>query len=123
MVVLTGNSDMRDVEAAVANGDDRARVGLGVWRHRIRHYLGAYIAQLGRVDAIVFTAGIGENSSLLRELTCQGLEHVGVELDPARNESRLGGIRDIATDSSPIRILVVPTNEELEIARQALAAV
>jgi len=123
MVGLTGKSDMRDVEAAVANGDDRARVGLGVWRHRIRHYLGAYIAQLGRVDAIVFTAGIGENSSLLRELTCQGLEHVGLQLDPARNESRLGGIRDIATDSSPIRILVVPTNEELEIARQALAAV
>lgn len=123
MVGLTGKSDMRDVEAAVADGDDRARVGIGVWRHRIRHYLGAYIAQLGRVDAIVFTAGIGENSPLLRELTCQGLEHVGLQLDPARNESRLGGIRDIATDSSPIRILVVPTNEELEIARQALAAV
>lgn len=122
LVGLTGMADMRDIESAVAKGDERARIGLGVWRHRIRHYLGAYIAQLGRVDAIVFTAGIGENSALLRELTCQGLEHLGIDLDSARNEVRSREPRDIATDSSPIRVLVVPTNEELEIARQALAA-
>lgn len=122
MVGLTGFGDMRDVEDAVAAGDERARIGLGVWRHRIRHYLGAYVAELGRVDAIVFTAGIGENSSLLRELTCQGLEHIGIELDSARNELRSREVRDIATDTSPVRILVVPTNEELEIAHQAVAA-
>lgn len=122
MVGLTGFSDMRDVENAIASGDERARIGLGVWRHRIRHYLGAYVAELGRVDAVVFTAGIGENSSLLRELTCQGLEHIGIELDSARNDLRSREVRDIATDSSPIRILVVPTNEELEIAHQAVAA-
>lgn len=122
MAGLTGMSDMRDVESAVARGDDAARIGLGVWRHRIRHYLGAYIAQLGRVDAIVFTAGVGENSALLREMTCQGLEHLGIELDSARNDVRRKEPRDIATDVSPIRVLVVPTNEELEIAQQAIAA-
>jgi acetate kinase len=122
MVGLTGKSDMRDVEDAVAKGDERARVGLGVWRHRIRHYLGSYVAQLGRVDAVVFTAGIGENSSLLRELTCQGLEHLGIELDSALNDVRSKDVRDIATESSVVRVLVVPTNEELEIAHQALAA-
>ncbi|MFM6968103.1 MAG: acetate/propionate family kinase [Microbacteriaceae bacterium] len=120
---LTGMSDMRDVEDAVATGDERARIGLSVWRHRIRHYLGAYIAQLGRVDAIVFTAGIGENSSLLREMTCQGMEHLGIELDSALNDVRSKVVRDIATESSAVRVLVVPTNEELEIAQQALAAV
>jgi acetate kinase len=122
MTGMTGMSDMRDVENAVAKGDERARIGLGVWRHRIRHYIGAYVAQLGRVDAVVFTAGVGENSSLLRELSCQGLEHLGIDLDSARNEVRSKDVRDIATESSPIRVLVVPTNEELEIAQQALAA-
>lgn len=122
MVGLTGKSDMRDVEEAVAAGDERARIGLGVWRHRIRHYIGAYVAQLGRVDAVVFTAGIGENSSLLREMACQGLEHLGIELDSARNDVRVKGARDIATDDSRVRVLVIPTNEELEIARQAVAA-
>lgn len=122
MAGLTGMSDMRDVEDAVARGDESARVGLGVWRHRVRHYLGAYIAQLGRVDAIAFTAGVGENSPLLREMTCQGLEHLGIELDSARNDVRRKETRDIATESSRIRVLVVPTNEELEIAQQALAA-
>ena len=122
MLGLTGKSDMRDVEDAVAAGDERSRIGLGVWRHRIRHYIGAYVAQLGRVDAIVFTAGIGENSVLLREMACQGLEHLGIELDSARNDVRSKTVRDIATDGSRVRVLVVPTNEELEIARQAVAA-
>ncbi|MFM6981672.1 MAG: acetate kinase [Microbacteriaceae bacterium] len=122
MVGLTGKSDMRDVEQAVSDGDERASVGLGVWRHRIRHYIGAYVAQLGRVDAVVFTAGIGENSSLLRELACQGLEHLGIELDASRNDARSRAERDIATDASRVRILVIPTNEELEIAHQAVAA-
>lgn len=122
MVGLTGMSDMRDIESAIADGDYRARIGLGVWRHRIRHYIGAYVAQLGRVDAVVFTAGIGENSALLRELTCQGLEHLGIELDSAQNDARVRGARDISTAESRVRVLVIPTNEELEIAHQARAA-
>lgn len=123
MLGMTGFTDMRDVEQAVAARDERAINGLAVWRHRIRAYIGSYVAHLGRVDAIVFTAGIGENSALLRELACQGLEHFGIDLDTARNDVRVPGIRDIATDSSPTRILVVPTNEELEIARQSLEAI
>jgi acetate kinase len=123
MLGMTGFTDMRDVQAAVARHDQRAMDGLAVWRHRIRSYLGAYVAHLGRVDAIVFTAGIGENSPMLRELACQGLEHLGFVLDGARNESRESGVRDIATDESATRILVVPTNEEREIARQAIAAI
>ena len=120
---LSGYSDMRDVEGAAARNDDRAVTALAVWRHRVRGYIGSYVAHLGRVDALVFTAGIGENSVLLRELACQGLEHLGIELDDVANNRRAPGIRDIATESSPIRILVVPTNEELEIARQSLAAI
>lgn len=122
MLGLTGYSDMRDVEAAVTDGDERAIIGLAVWRHRIRSYIGSYVAHLGRVDALVFTAGIGENSAILRELACQGLEHLGIELDGARNDTGTSGTRDVATDASPTRVLVVPTNEELEIARQSVAA-
>ena len=123
MVGLTGFSDMRDVEDAISRGDERARIGLGVWRHRVRHYIGAYVAQLGRVDALVFTAGIGENSAHLRAISCQGLEHLGIVLDQGRNESDAREARDIGSDESQVRILVVPTNEELEIARQAVGVV
>ncbi|MEY4458770.1 MAG: hypothetical protein RIS25_1363 [Actinomycetota bacterium] len=118
---LTGFSDMRDVEARIAEGSVEAAQGLAVWRHRVRHYVGAYRAQLASLDAVVFTAGVGENSALLRELSMQGLAHLGIELDSARNEVRSRDVRDIATNASPVRILVVPTNEELEIARQAVA--
>ncbi len=119
---LTGFSDMRDVEAEIAAGSIEAAQGLAVWRHRIRHYVGAYRAELPTLNAVVFTAGVGENSSLLREMAMQGLAHLGIELDSARNEVRSRDVRDIATDSSPVRILVVPTNEELDIARQSVAA-
>lgn len=119
MLGLTGSGDMRDVEVAVENGDRSAATALAVWRHRLRSYLGAYIAALGRVDAIVFTAGIGENSPQLRELACQGLEHLGIEIDSSRNYEANRGPREIAKDSSSVRVLVIPTNEELEIALQA----
>jgi acetate kinase len=123
MLGLTGCADMRDVEEAITRGDERARIGLGVWRHRVRHYIGAYVAQLGRVDALVFTAGIGENSFLLREMACQGLEHLGIILNHDRNEASDRTVRDIGAVDSSVRILVVPTNEELEIARQAAAVI
>lgn len=123
MLGLTGFSDMRDVEDAISRGDERAQLGLDVWRHRVRHYIGAYVAQLGRVDAIVFTGGIGENSAHLRALSCRGLEHLGIVLDHSRNESDARETRDIGSHESPVRILVVPTNEELEIARQAAGVV
>ncbi|HWR85449.1 MAG TPA: acetate kinase [Rhodoglobus sp.] len=120
---LTGNGDMRDVQRAAAEGDQVAEAALAVYRHRIRHYVGAYAAQLGGLDAIVFTAGVGENNSLLRRRVLRGLEFMGVQVDPDRNEVQSRDARRISPDDAPVAVLVIPTAEELEIARQSLAAV
>ncbi|WP_395243884.1 acetate/propionate family kinase [Agromyces sp. MMS24-K17] len=120
---LSGHGDLRDVEAAMADGDEAATLALEVYAHRIRSYVGAYAAQLGRVDAIAFTAGVGENSALVRSWALAGLEGFGVELDPARNEGPERGPRRISTDASRTAVLVIPTNEELEIARQTVAVI
>ena len=116
---LSGHGDMRDLHAAIDAGDERAQVAFDVWAHRIRGYVGAYAAQLGRVDAIVFTAGVGENDDRARAAVLAGLEGFGVVLDGARNAERVPGARRISADDSRVEVLVVPTNEELEIARQA----
>ncbi len=120
---LGGHADMRDLVEASEAGDEAATLALEVYAHRIRSYVGAYAAQLGRVDAIVFTAGVGENAPIVREWSLAGLEGFGVELDPERNRERGSGPRRISTDASKVAVLVVPTNEELEIARQTLAVV
>jgi len=120
---LTGRGDMRDVQAAAADGDDRAEAALAVYRHRLRKYIGAYIAVLGGLDALVFTAGVGENNSLLRRRTLDGLGHLGIRVDPDRNEVPSTEARLISPDDAPVAVLVVPTKEELEIARQTVAAV
>jgi acetate kinase len=119
---LTGSGDMRDVQAAAAEGDERAEAALAVYRHRIRRYIGAYLAHLGGLDALVFTAGVGENNSLLRRRTLAGLEHLGLVVDPDRNEVPSKEARRISPDGAPVAVLVVPTNEELEIARQTVEA-
>ena len=93
-----------------------------VYIHRLRAYAGAYLAQLGGVDVISFTAGVGENAPEVRARALETLGFAGVEVDPARNGARGRGIRMISTDSSRVIVLVVPTDEELEIARQTLAA-
>jgi acetate kinase len=118
---LTGRGDMRDVQAAASEGDERAEAALAVYRHRIRRYIGAYVAHLGGLDAIAFTAGVGENNSLLRRRTLAGLEHLGIRVDPDRNEVVSKQARRISPDDAPVAVLVVPTNEELEIARQTAA--
>jgi acetate kinase len=118
---LTGNGDMRDVQSAAVAGDEVAEAALAVYRHRIRHYVGAYAAQLGGLDVIVFTAGVGENNSLLRRRVLRGLEFMGVEVDADRNEVRSKQARRISPDHSAVDVLVIPTNEELEIARQVAA--
>ncbi|WP_430645307.1 acetate/propionate family kinase [Agromyces sp. GXS1127] len=123
MLGLGGHGDMRDLTEAAASGDERARIALEVYAHRVRAYVGAYAAQLGRVDAIVFTAGVGENAADVRAMSLAGLEGFGVEVDAARNAERSGEARRISTDGSRTAVLVVPTNEELEIARQTLAAI
>ena len=115
---LAGVSDMRDIEDGVEAGDEDAVLALDVYLHRLRAYAGAYLAQLGGVDVISFTAGVGENSPIVRAGALATLGFAGVEIDPVRNETRARGIRVISTDASPVTVLVVPTNEELEIARQ-----
>jgi acetate kinase len=120
---LTGKGDMRDVQGAAAEGDEVAEEALAVYRHRLRHYIGAYFAELGGLDALVFTAGVGENNSLLRRRTLEPLRHLGLQVDADRNEVASKEARRISTDDSPVAVLVVPTNEELEIARQTAAVV
>jgi acetate kinase len=120
---LSGSGDMRDLIAAAQSGDDDAQVALDVYVHRLKQYVGAYAAQLGRLDAIVFTAGVGENTPLVRAGALAGLEILGVEIDEARNSSSERGPRVISTDASRVAVLVIPTNEELEIARQTLAVI
>jgi len=121
MLGLCGLTDMRDVHAAVAAGDDAARVALEVYYHRIKGYVGAYYAQLGHVDAIAFTAGIGENDITVRARSLEGLERLGIAVDPERNNARPKVPTVISPDGAEVTVLVVPTNEELEIARQAVA--
>jgi acetate kinase len=120
---LAGEGDMRDVQEAASKGDETAEAALAVYRHRIRHYVGAYLAQLGRLDALVFTAGVGENSVALRGQALDGLEGLGISVDPARNAAVSKAERYISPDGSPVAVLVIPTNEELEIARQSVDAI
>lgn len=122
MLGMAGMADQRDIKAAVEAGDARARLAYDVYIHRLRAYAGAYIAQLGGVDVISFTAGVGENGPRVRADSMATLGFAGVEIDPVRNESARRGIRRISTDDSSVTVLVVPTDEELEIARQTLAA-
>ena len=118
---LAGRSDMRDILAGVDAGEEAATLAFDVYIHRLRAYAGAYIAQLGGVDVITFTAGVGENAAPVRAGALATLGFLGVKIDPARNETRAPGIRRISTDDSAVEVLVVPTDEELEIARQALS--
>ncbi len=117
MLGISGiSSDLRDVERAYANGNDRARLALEVYAYHIRKYIGAYAVALGRVDAIIFTAGVGEHASLVREWACRGLEAIGAVLDPFKNATRHDEAI-ISKMSSRVKIMIVPTNEELMIAR------
>jgi len=117
MLGISGiSSDLRDVEREYANGNDRARLALEVYGYHIRKYIGAYAVALGRVDAIIFTAGVGEHASLVREWACQGLEAIGAILDPFKNATRHDE-SIISKMSSRVKIMIIPTNEELMIAR------
>ena len=120
---LGGHVDIRDVQSNADGGDAKAQLALEVYLRRIRHYLGAYLAQLGRADAIVFTAGVGENSAFVRAGSLAGLEMLGIRVSAERNDAPGSGPRRISDDRAPIAVLVIPTNEELEIARQTAARV
>ncbi len=115
---LCGENDMRRIEAMAREGENEALEAMRIFARRVRKYIGAYSALLDGVDALVFTAGIGEHSAPIRQMACGGLEHLGIELDEERNEK---GERRIGTDRSRVEVLVVPTDEELEIASQTEA--
>jgi acetate kinase len=119
---LSGHADFRDLVEAVSAGDARARTAYDVYVARIRKYVGAYLAVLGGADAITFTAGVGEHAPGLRRDALAGLGRLGIELDDARNEQPTDGPRVVSSDASTVRVLVVPTNEELQIARHVVTA-
>ena len=119
MLGLTGHRDLRDIEAKAKTGNKECILALEMNAYRIKKYIGAYAAAMNGLDAVVFTAGIGENSSTLRNLVCTDMDYLGITLDPAKNESKSSNIREIGSTNAQVKILVVPTNEELEIAKQA----
>lgn len=116
---LAGENDFRALTEMIAAGDADARTAYDIYLHRLRRYLGAYLIELGRVDVISFTAGVGENAASVRADSLAGLENYGIIVDPERNAVRSKEPRRISTDDSAITVLVVPTNEELAIARQS----
>ena len=115
---LCGSSDMREVIERMEAGDQKADTALAVFTYRIRHYIGAYFASLGGADALIFTAGIGENVPVVREGACRDLDCLGIVIDDQRNRQSAAGIREISADNSRVKVLVIPTNEELHIARE-----
>ena len=121
---ISGESnDMRDLLEAAAKGDAQAQLAIDVFCYRIKKYIGAFTASLGHVDGLVFTGGIGENAAPIREQACERLEELGIEIDPVRNEGLAGKEGEISTDASRVRVMVIPTNEELLIARDTFRAV
>ena len=120
---ITGENDLRVVVQQYEAGDDAARLALEMYAYRIKKYIGAYYAVLGRVDALVFTAGVGKNSALVRQMSCAGLGHLGIAIDDTKNYQQGDGAREVQTDDSEVKVLVISTNEELSIAQQAYALV
>lgn len=119
MLGLTGYSDLRDIESEAAKGNLDCQLALQMNAYRIQKYIGAYAAVMNGLDAIIFTAGIGENSNIIRNLVCKDLDFLGIELDTDKNNVRSKDMRDISLPTSRVKILVIPTNEELEIAKQS----
>jgi acetate kinase len=128
---LCGSNDMRDILEQGDRGNERARLAVDLFCYRIKKYIGAYVAVLGRVDALVFTGGIGENAPAIREKVIDGLEHLGMGVDPVKNRNVVGSISEIQPEGVPtgvgannyLPILVIKTDEELEIARQTIRVI
>ncbi|RZJ53212.1 MAG: acetate kinase [Flavobacterium sp.] len=118
MLGLTGYSDLRDIEAEAEKGNKDCQLALLMNAYRIKKTIGSYTAALNGLDAIVFTAGIGENSSYMRKLVCTDMDYFGIEIDSEKNETRSKSIREINKENSLVKVLVVPTDEEYEIANQ-----
>jgi acetate kinase len=123
MLGLAGELDFRRLHEMIESGDSAAQLAYDVYIHRLRKYIGAYLAILGRTDVLTFTAGVGENAAAVRLDALSGLAGLGLEIDTKRNSQAAKGARRISTDNSPIAVLVVPTNEELAIARDCLRVI
>jgi acetate kinase len=117
---LTGYTDMRDVEKAQREGEEAATLALHMYAYRVKQFIGSYAAAMNGVDAIVFTAGIGENDTLIRRLSCEDMDYLGITWDAAKDNDRAEGVHEINKDGEKVKVLIIPTNEELEIARQSL---
>jgi len=118
MLGLTGMSDLRDIEEAASKGEKMPKLALAMTAYRIKKYIGSYAVAMNGLDALIFTAGIGENSDVIRKLVCTDLDFLGISLDSEKNAIRSKEIRAIESSDSKVKILVIPTNEELEIAEQ-----
>lgn len=124
MLGISGfSSDCRDLTESAENGNERAKLALEMVAYRVKKYVGSYVAVLGGVDAIVFTGGIGEHSALIRGLVMEGMEYCGVKFDQNKNQNVGDGIVEISAEDSKVKVLVVPTNEELSIARETKSLV
>ena len=115
------SSDMRDVMKAEQEGNEHAKLALEIYHYRIKKYIGAYMAALGGADAIVFTGGVGENGASSRELSCEGLEFLGIKIDKAVNDTIHGEECVISTPDSKVKVIVVPTDEEYMIASDTMS--
>lgn len=120
---LTGDTDMRDVQARYFKNDRVAKLAYNMYSYRIKQFIGNYSAAMNGLDAIVFTAGIGENDDLMRKLVCQDMDFFGIELDDDKNKIRNDEIREINKPGTKTKVLIIPTNEELEIAKQSFALI
>jgi acetate kinase len=120
---ICGASDMREILAAAAQGNERAGLAVEMFCYRIKKYIGAYHAVMGRLGALVFTGGIGENAAPIRQRVCEGLEHLGIAIDRVKNETAQGPIAELQQEGSLVTVLVVRTNEELEIAQQTISTI
>ncbi len=120
MLGLTGYGDLREIEAQAEKGNTECQLALEMNAYRIKKYIGSYVAVLNGLDAIVFTAGIGENSNLMRKLVCTDMDYLGITIDASKNDIRSKELREINVENARVKVLVIPTNEEIEIAQQAM---
>ena len=117
---ICGANDMRQIGELAKKGNEKAKLAMEMYAYRIKKYIGAYYAALGQVDALVFTGGIGENAADIRSRCCEGLLRLGIEVDDQKNDRKSKGVFEIQSSKTALKILVIPTNEELEIAEQTL---
>ncbi len=120
---ICGMNDMRDIHASAAKGNERARLAVDMFAYRVKKYIGAYFAALGSVDAIAFTAGIGENDDIVRAEICKDMESLGIEIDIEANKGRISEEKNISKKESRVQVWVIPTNEELQIAQDTMEVI